>query len=46
LQFYQDEVLQDAVPLLMIAGDVQYSFSVSGAWDPVGRRTTITEVPG
>lgn len=46
LQFYQDEVLQDAVPLLMMAGDVQYSFSVSHGWEPVGRRTTITEVDG
>jgi class 3 adenylate cyclase len=46
LQFYQDEVLQDAVPLLMIAGEVPYSFSVSSGWDPVGRRTTITEADG
>jgi class 3 adenylate cyclase len=46
LQFYQDEVLQDAVPLLMIAGDVPYSFSVSSGWDPVGRRTTVTEADG
>ncbi|MEE9571008.1 MAG: adenylate/guanylate cyclase domain-containing protein, partial [Gammaproteobacteria bacterium] len=46
LQFYQDEVLQDAVPLLMIAGDIPYSFSVSSGWDPVGRRNTITEADG
>jgi hypothetical protein len=46
LQFYQDEVLQDAVPLLMIAGDVPYSFSVSSGWEPVGRRTTVTEADG
>jgi class 3 adenylate cyclase len=46
LQFYQDEVLQDAVPLLMIAGDVPYTFSVSSGWDPVGRRTTVTQADG
>ena len=46
LQFYQDEVLQDAVPLLMMAGDIEYSFSISRGWEPVGRRTTITEADG
>ena len=46
LQFYQDEVLQDAVPLLMIAGDIEYSFSISRGWKPVGQRTTITEADG
>ncbi len=46
LQFYQNEVLQDTVPLLMIAGDLPYSFSVSSGWDPVGRRTTVTEADG
>ena len=39
-------MLQDAVPLLMIAGDIEYSFSISKGWKPVGHRTTITEADG
>ncbi len=43
LQFYQEEILQDAVPLLLLAGNVDYGFSVSNSWEPVGVRAMVTE---
>ncbi len=46
LQFYQDEVVQDSIPLLIVAGNIDYSFSISNCWTPIGRNTTITEVDG
>ena len=45
-QFYQGEVLSDAVPVLLMAGDVPFGFAISNSWDPVGRRTCITEAEG
>ena len=46
LQFFNDEVLQGSVPLLLFAGAMQYAFSVSNSWEPVGMRTKVTEVNG
>ncbi|MEM7225605.1 MAG: adenylate/guanylate cyclase domain-containing protein [Pseudomonadota bacterium] len=46
LQFCQGEVLRDVVPLLMIAGDLPWSFTLSSGWDPIGQSTRVTEADG
>ncbi|MFZ0241844.1 MAG: SpoIIE family protein phosphatase [Desulfobacterales bacterium] len=42
LQFFGDEVLEDAVPLLLFSGRLRYEFSISNSWRPIGRKATIT----
>ncbi len=44
LQFYNNEVLTDAAPLLLIAGPLHFSFGVASGWKPVGDKMTITRM--
>jgi len=37
LQFYKDEVLADAMPIILFAGPLEYSFSIANSRKPVGR---------
>lgn len=43
-QFYMNEVLNDAIPLLLFSGDVLFSFGVATGWKPFGRQHTVTKV--
>jgi PAS domain S-box-containing protein len=46
LQFYKNEILEDAIPILLWGGPVKYSFSIANSWKPVGKRAKITEADG
>ncbi|TGK17732.1 adenylate/guanylate cyclase domain-containing protein [Leptospira stimsonii] len=45
-QFYRDKVLTDSSVMLLFAGPVEYSYSLSNTWKPIGRRATATSVKG
>ena len=46
LQFYRDEVLADAIPIILFAGPLEYSFSIANSWKPVGKQAKITSAEG
>ncbi len=46
LQFYKDEVLADAMPIILFAGPLEYSFSIANSWKPVGKQAKITSAEG
>ncbi|MGF1602537.1 MAG: FIST signal transduction protein [Thermosynechococcaceae cyanobacterium] len=43
-QFYKTEVLSDAVPFLVFAGNVLFSHGVASGWRPMGKRSQVTKV--
>ena len=43
-QFYKTEVLSDAVPFLLFAGNVLFSHGVASGWRPIGKRSRVTKV--
>lgn len=43
-QFFKTEVLSDAVPLLVFAGPLHFSYGVAGGWYPIGKRSQVTQV--
>ncbi|MGB7412687.1 MAG: FIST N-terminal domain-containing protein, partial [Thermosynechococcaceae cyanobacterium] len=43
-QFYKTEVLSDAVPFLLFAGNVLFSHGVASGWRPMGKRSQVTKV--
>ena len=45
-QFYKDEVLADAMPIILFAGPLEYSFSIANSWQPVGKQAKITSADG
>lgn len=42
-QFYKTNVLSDAVPILLFAGNIRFSHGVASGWQPVGKRCQITK---
>ena len=46
LQFYNDEVLQNALPLLLFYGELAFEFDVNNSWRPLGMRARVAEVSG
>lgn len=40
-QFFGDEVLQDSVPVLVLAGPVLCSHGVASGWTPIGKRAEV-----
>ena len=42
LQFYNDEILQDSIPIMVFGGPLEYSFSIANSWKPVGKRARVT----
>jgi len=46
LQFYGDEVLQNALPLLLFFGDLEFEFDVNNSWRPLGMRARVMAVSG
>ena len=42
-QFYNDKVFTDAVPFLLIAGPLLYSFGVETGWTPIGKKAKVTK---
>lgn len=46
LQFFGEEILTDAVPLMILSGDVGFAFAIANSWSPVGAKSIVTEVIG
>ncbi len=46
LQFYNDEILQDSIPIMIFGGPLEYSFSIANSWKPVGKRARVTAAQG
>ncbi|MGD2099566.1 MAG: SpoIIE family protein phosphatase [Desulfobacterales bacterium] len=42
LQFYNDEILQDSIPILVFGGPLEYRFSIANSWQPVGKQARVT----
>ena len=45
-QFYGLHVLEDAVPFVLLAGDIRFSFAVKPGWSPLGRQGVVSEAEG
>lgn len=45
-QFHDNEILEDALPILIFAGPLEYSYSIANSWRPIGGRATIVESSG
>ncbi|QLE58452.1 FIST signal transduction protein [Nostoc sp. TCL26-01] len=43
-QFFQTEVLSDAVPILLFCGKILFSHGIASGWLPIGKTSTITKV--
>jgi hypothetical protein len=43
-QFFKTEVLTDAVPILLIGGNLLFSHGVSSGWSPLGKQSIVTKV--
>ncbi|BCL36211.1 FIST signal transduction protein [Nostoc sp. MS1] len=43
-QFFQAEVLTDAVPVLLFSGKVLFSHGVASGWLPIGKTSKVTKV--
>jgi PAS domain S-box-containing protein len=46
LQYYNDQVLVDAIPVLSIAGPIVVRFAIANAWKPVGNAVRVTSAKG
>ena len=46
LQFFNNEILVDAMPIMVFAGPLEYSFSIANSWKPVGKQAKITRAEG
>jgi hypothetical protein len=45
-QFYQGEVVSDAIPILLFAGKLSYSYGVASGWQPIGKQSQVTKAEG
>ena len=45
-QFYRSEVLQDSIPVLLLCGDLHFSYGVATGWHQVGEVGVITRACG
>ena len=46
LQFFKNEVLTDAMPIMIFGGSLEYAFSIANSWKPVGKQAKITSAEG
>ena len=46
LQFCGDRILTDAIPVLLWAGPLAYTFTVANSWKPVGKPAEVTAAEG
>jgi diguanylate cyclase (GGDEF)-like protein/PAS domain S-box-containing protein len=46
LGFCNDEVLEDAIPVLLFGRGVKYGFVISVSWKPVGKRAEVVKANG
>lgn len=45
-QFFQTEILHDAIPILLLSGNLLVSHSVANGWVPMGKQGIVTHVDG
>ncbi len=45
-QFFNKQVLSNSVVLLLFSGPIEYRYSVSNTWQPIGRKAKVTRVNG
>jgi hypothetical protein len=45
-QFFQGEVISDAIPILLFSGELLYSYGVASGWQPVGKPSQVTKAEG
>lgn len=45
-QFYQGEVLSDALPILVFSGGLKISHGFASGWQPISRKAVITRAEG
>ncbi|MBD2456882.1 FIST C-terminal domain-containing protein [Nostoc sp. FACHB-87] len=45
-QFFQDEVLNDSIPVLIFYGKLLFSHGVASGWTPISQRSCVTKVDG
>ncbi|MGJ5674132.1 MAG: FIST signal transduction protein [Nostochopsis sp.] len=45
-QFFQSQVLTDALPILIVCGDVNFSYGIACGWKPMGRKSVVTKAAG
>ncbi|MGA9380236.1 MAG: FIST N-terminal domain-containing protein [Phormidium sp.] len=43
-QFYQNQVLSDAIPILLFAGEFHYAHGAASGWYPIGQKGRVTKV--
>ena len=46
LQFYNEAILEDAIPIMVFGGPLEYSFAIANSWQPIGKQAKVTEVDG
>ncbi len=46
LQFFNNEILVDSIPIMIFAGPLEYSFSIANSWKPIGKQAKITRAEG
>jgi hypothetical protein len=42
-QFFGTEVCSDAIPILLISGDILFSHGVASGWNPLGKKGIVTK---
>jgi len=42
-QFYNNEVLTDSATIMLISGDLKYSYGVATGWQPIGNKYKVTK---
>lgn len=45
-QFFQGEVVSDAIPILLFSGELLYSYGVASGWQPIGKQSLVTKAEG
>jgi hypothetical protein len=43
-QFFEQEVLSDAVPILIFSGALLFSHGLASGWHPIGKKSRVTKV--
>jgi class 3 adenylate cyclase len=46
VQFFGAEVVEDALPVLLLAGPIECAVTIENSWNPVGERQRVTSVSG
>jgi hypothetical protein len=45
-QFFRNQVLTDAVPILLFSGDIAFSHGIACGWTPIGKKSIVTKSVG